>query len=90
MRAWFDFPSIWATTTCTSTRYTTTTSQNTEDYDHFYYNYIPEYKYIQDIQDCESGLFSSSISTAEVNGLFNCFYPIEITTPIKKHGVKMG
>lgn len=85
MGTWFDFPQIWATTTGT-----TTTSQETEDYDRFYYNYIPEYKYIQGIQDCESGLFTSAISAEEVNGLFNCSYPIEITTPIKKHGVKMG
>lgn len=89
MKSWFDFPQIWATTACTTTTYTTTTSQETEDYNHFYYNYIPEYKYIQDIQDF-NGLFSSSISTAEVNGLFDCSNPIEITTPIKKHGVKMG
>lgn len=73
MRAWFDFPSIW----------TTTTSQKTEyiNYDTLYYNYIQEAKDVQDF---------ASISTAEANGLFNCFYPIEITTPIKKHGVKMG
>ena len=90
MRAWFNFPQIWETTTGTTTTWTTTTSQETEDYDHLYYNYIPEYKYIQGIQDCASDLFSSSISTAEVNGLFSCFNPIEITTPIKKHGVKMG
>lgn len=88
MRAWFDFPSIWTTTT-TSTTWTTTTSQKTEDYNSFYYNYIPEYKYIQGLQDF-NGLFSSSISTAEATELFNCFNPIEITTPIKKHGVKMG
>lgn len=76
MRDWFNFPQIWATTACTTTTYTNTTSQETAyiDYNHLYY----------------SDLFSSSISTAEVNGLFDCSNPIEITTPIKKHGVKMG
>lgn len=76
MASWFNCPQIWATTACTTTTYANTISQETEyiDYDHLYYN----------------GLFSSSVSTAEANGPFDCFYPVEITTPIKKHGVKMG
>ena len=79
MRAWFDFPQIWTNTISSSTEYI--------DYGGIYYSYDTDaIKYTHTQEDINS-LSSIAVSTSEAESWFNS---IEITTPIKRRGAKMG
>ena len=79
MRAWFDFPQIWTNTISSSTKYI--------DYGGIYYSYDTDaIKYTHTPEDI-NGLFSFSVPTSEAESWFNF---LEITTPIKRRGAKMG
>lgn len=76
MKTWFDFPQIWSSTTSSSTKYI--------DYNNYYIGYNDPYytcaPTLEDVKDFTGGLVYFGTSASEV----------EITTPIKRHGVKMG
>ena len=83
MRAWFNFPQIWTNTISSSTKYI--------DYGGIYYSYDTDaikYTTQEDVQDpLVNGLLSCAVSTSEAESWFNS---MEITTPIKRRGAKMG
>lgn len=87
MRAWFDFPQIWTNTISSSTEYIN--YSDPFNYSGPYYSYNTNYTLTpEDIQDpLVNGLLSCAVSTSEAESWFNS---IEITTPIKRRGAKMG
>lgn len=86
MGAWFDFPQIWTNTISSSAEYINYSDPFT--YSGPYYSYNTNYTLTaEDIQDFANSLSSIAVSTSEAESWFNS---IEITTPIKRRGAKMG
>ena len=87
MVSWYDFPQIWTNTISSSTEYIN--YSDPFNYSGPYYSYNTNYTLTQeDIQDfLANSLLSSAVSTSEAESWFNY---MEITTPIKRRGAKMG
>ena len=86
MRAWFNFPQIWTSTTGSSAEYIN--YNDPFNYSGPYYSYNTNYTLTpEDIQYFANSTSSSAVSISEAESWFNY---MEITTPIKRRGAKMG